>query len=143
MGIKSKGTNLNLKKISAFLALFITISTVIGILFQLDNRWAKADDVEKIRIETKSNIRQLEKRLDLKILEDRLFAIQERIWKLNDRYGEKLDDMPEEVKDIYRDLKNIKEKLEKKIELLSKPVTFTPPKEISYEEYLKIINNKG
>lgn len=141
--IKLNKDNWSIKKISALLALFITISTIIGILFKLDNRWAKASDVEKNKLETKQCIKQIEKRLELKILEDRLYAIQERLWRLNDRYGEKLDEMPEEIKDIYRDLKNIKQKLEKRIESLTTKVIVPigPPKEVSLDEYTKIIDN--
>ena len=59
----------------------------------------------------------LSMRLDIKILEDRLNAIQERIWRLEDRYPD-INRMPDTVLEEYRKLKREMEKIEKRIEYL-------------------------
>jgi archaellum component FlaC len=81
----------------------MSLPTIVGILFNIDNRWAKAAELKK-----------LELRLEQKIQQDRVDALQERIWKLEDRYPE-INKMPVEVKDEYRQIKNEKDALEKVI----------------------------
>ena len=49
-------------------------------------------------------------RLDQKIIQDRINAIQERLWRLQDKYGDIVENMPEMIRDQYRRLlKEIKE----------------------------------
>ena len=98
----------SLKNISVVLGLVIAISTIVGIVFNLDSRWAKAAEVKKI-----------EYRLEQKIQQDRVESLQERLWKLEDRYVD-ITKMPQEVKDEYRRLKSQKEELEKYIDKVVK-----------------------
>ena len=91
----------NLKTTSAILVSVLTISSVVTLLFNLDGRWAKAAELKKVQY-----------RLEQKIQQDRIDALQERLWKYDDRY-EKVTDMPQHAKDEYRELK--KEKAELKV----------------------------
>ena len=89
-----------IKRLSLILGLIIALSTILGLLWQLDSRWAKAADVAALSI-----------RLEQKIAADRMDNIQQRIWKLEDRYG-KEEKMQGEIKDEYRSLKLELKKLE-------------------------------
>jgi archaellum component FlaC len=94
---------MKIKSVHIILGVIISISTLIGLIFNLDGRWAKADELKKV-----------EMRLEQKIQQDRVEALQERMWKLEDRYCE-TNKMPQEVKDEYRKIKTEKELLEKHI----------------------------
>lgn len=65
-----------------------------------------------------SEVQQLEKRLDVKILEDRLSNIQDRIWKIEDRYFEQR--MSKETTEQIRILNTDKNKIEKELDILNK-----------------------
>lgn len=65
-----------------------------------------------------SEVQQLEKRLDVKILEDRLSNIQDRVWKIEDRYFEQR--IPKETVEQMRILNNEKNKIEKELDILNK-----------------------
>jgi len=94
---------LNLKIVSTVLGIIVGISSIITIVIKVDTRWAKASDLEKVEF-----------RLEQKIQQDRVDALQERMWKLNDRYN--TEEMPQEVKEEYREIKKEKVKLENYIE---------------------------
>lgn len=106
---------MDLKKITAITVIIISLSAVTGLVFKLDGRWAKAGTVKLLSM-----------RLDIKILEDRLSALQERIWKLEDRYPgihrEFIHGTPSptpvSVKEEYRDLKKKISELKKQIDKL-------------------------
>ena len=84
----------NIKNIAALIS---TLSIIIGTSFVLDNRWAKAAEVNKLNM-----------RLEQKIIMDRNEKLQERIWKIQDRYQDK-SIMPisviEEIRIIEKDIK--------------------------------------
>ena len=82
-----------IKRVSVILALLVSLSVLMGIVFKLDSRWAKAKDVQ-----------QLAKRLDQKINLDRANALQERMWMLEEKFGT-VNNMPNEIKKEYRLLK--------------------------------------
>jgi hypothetical protein len=99
---------MNLKRLSVFLGIVLALSTLIGGLFTLDRRWAKADSVQQLSI-----------RLEQKILEDRQFALQERIWRLEDRYRSNPAACPPEVKMEIRNLKHDLQLVDKKLKKLN------------------------
>jgi len=90
-----------MNKISTWIALLIGLTTLVGTMFALDNRYAKTEDISDIE----SYVEQIDQRLELKILKDRANAVQERMWKIEDRYGMEVAKMSEEVRDQYRELK--------------------------------------
>lgn len=100
-----------MKKIGTYAAVIISLITIVGALFTVDNRYAKAEDYQQ----TQQSIIKINERLDQKILEDRLSNIRDHIWKLQDRYPDP-DSMPQEVKDIYRELIEERNKLTKQLE---------------------------
>jgi len=95
---------MSLKKISIILSLVISLTVIIGIGAKLDQRWAKAERLILV-----------EQRLDQKIIQDRINAIEERLWRLQDKHGDLILNMPELIRDQYRRLlKEIKD-LENKL----------------------------
>lgn len=60
-------------------------------------------------------VKQVEQRLDQKIVADRMDNIQDRIWKLEDRYGISCENCPDVVNDEYRELEKEYNQLEDKI----------------------------
>ena len=95
-----------LKRIVLIISIIIGFSTISGIVYSLDTRWAKT-----------SKLNLLEQRLDQKILNDRSYSLQERIWKIEDRYTNK-SIIPETVKEELRFLKLKKEKIELELIIL-------------------------
>lgn len=91
---------MKLKKVTAITGMFISLSTLAGVIIALDNRWAHAADLAK-----------LEKRLDYKICIDRKNSIQDRLWKLEDRYNG-FENMHQTTKEEYRQLEQEKKDLE-------------------------------
>jgi hypothetical protein len=91
----------------------VPVLVLFGILFSafffLDNRYARSE-----------NMKQIEQRLDYKIVADQLKDIQIRIWTLEDRYGQNLEKTNDIIKQEYRKLKAEKEELSKKLDLLRK-----------------------
>ena len=61
---------------------------MFGLAFSLDSYVAKAKD-----------LRQVEVRLDQKIVQDRIDFLQGQIWKLEDRYGTDCNMMKDTVRD--------------------------------------------
>ena len=96
---------MSLKRIGLIITIIIGIGTVVGIGAKLDGRWAKAEDVK-----------QLEKRLDQKILEDRADNLRSRMWKLEDRYGVV---MPPEAREEHRELGAEREKVIRELDKLN------------------------
>lgn len=93
------------KKLSLVLGIILAFMSIGGSAYQIDKRFAKAEQVQ-----------QIEWRLDQKIIKDRVEALQERIWRLEDRYYN--EKMPEEVKDEVRKLKHEKELLSNELNKL-------------------------
>ena len=74
---------IQLKQLAVILGIIISISTVIGILFQLDNRWAKVYALDEV----KEEMHQIDYRLDYKILKDQAQDLRERMWHLENMHG--------------------------------------------------------
>ena len=94
------------KYLSPILILISFASVVWGAQSYLYTNYATAEDVKRI-----------EKRLDVKILEDRMSNIQDRIWKIEDRYFEQR--MPKEATEQLRLLSTEKDKLKKDLNILN------------------------
>ena len=107
------------KNISLILGVVISLTVVVAKVANIDARYAKAEEVA-----------QVAKRLDNKIIQDRMEKLQERMWDMEDRWGERfaveknrihdtleelLQFMTEEARDHYRDLQREYEKLERKL----------------------------
>lgn len=92
------------KKLSLILGIVVALISVGAAAFEVDKRFAKAEQVQQIGW-----------RLDHKIIKDRIEALQERIWNLEDRYSDKMT--PEVLKEI-RKLKHEKELLNKELDKL-------------------------
>lgn len=94
------------RKIGAFLVVLLTISGVVGVIYSLDGRWAKAEEVVL-----------LAQRLDMKILGDKADRLQSRIWAIEDRHGSpnKIKDpvVLQEYREILREIKDINNQLRK------------------------------
>jgi hypothetical protein len=100
------------------------ISVSFGVYFFFENRYAHASDMTKAM----ESIKKLAIRLDYKIIEDQLHAVQQRIWTIEDRYcpdkSKPCDEskMPQTVREQYRELKCEKEKLQNDLKTLNKEV---------------------
>ena len=100
-----------MNKISTWIGLLIGLTTLVGAMFALDNRYAKTEDISDIE----SYVEQVDKRLEIKILKDRANAVQERMWKIEERYGMEVAEMSAEVRDQYRELKKEYDEIMEKI----------------------------
>lgn len=79
-------------------------AALAGILFGVsayEAKFATADDIKRVI----KSVTLIERRLDHKIQEDRLYALQQRMWNLEDRYdGPSVPSAPSEVRESYREL---------------------------------------
>lgn len=79
-------------------------AALAGILFGVsayEAKFATADDIKRVM----KSVTLIERRLDHKIQEDRLYALQQRMWNLEDRYdGPSVPSAPSEVRESYREL---------------------------------------
>lgn len=98
------------KKLASIVGIVVILSTAVGGIMAADARYAKSEYVSAV-----------EERLNVKILQDRIDAVQERMWKIedrwndrfkkeHDRYPENKDElkayMDKDTRDTYRDLED-------------------------------------
>lgn len=95
----------DIKRGQAILALIIASSAIIGLLFSVDGRYAKAGDLNNVSV-----------RLEQKILMDKSDNLQQRLWKLEDRFEGR--EMPQVAKEEVRRLRKEKRDLEMQIKEL-------------------------
>ena len=100
--------------IATFSALVVFAGIVWGAQSYFIKTYALAEDLK----ETKQQLNKINKRLDWKILKDKLDDAQERLWKWEDRYEKKV--MPEEIKQEYRQLQQEKTQIIEDLEELKK-----------------------
>lgn len=122
---------MNVKTISAALVLVLTVAAVIKLSGDTVRKAAgteaiyeRIDEVAEVAVETA-------KRLDDKIIQDRMDKIQERMWAMEDRWGEKfiaqnnrihdtleelLHFMTPEARDQYRQLQKDYEEYQRQLE---------------------------
>ncbi len=95
-----------MKRLSLFLGIALSISALVGVIFGLDQRFAKSTEVEQVAM-----------RLDQKILEDQEFGLQKRIWLLEDRCKKEpsscTPEVLEEIRMLKQDLQRVREKLKR------------------------------
>lgn len=94
------------------IAILTILAFAFGAYFYFEKTFAHAEDMMKAM----EVIKKVGDRLEYKILEDQIRAIQDRLWKLSDRYDKK--EMPESVKEEYRKLLEDKKFLEEKLRKL-------------------------
>ena len=87
-------------KLSTIIGISVAVCGLIGSIIAVDARYATSARVELV-----------EMRLDQKIVQDRVQALQERLWKLEDRYGKDKAQQMEE----YRRLVSEREMLMRKV----------------------------
>lgn len=87
-------------RLSTIIGIFVAVCGLIGSIIAVDARYA-----------TSARLEMVELRLDQKIVQDRVQALQERMWKLEDRYGKDKATQTEE----YRRLVAEREMLMKKV----------------------------
>ena len=87
-------------KLSTLIGISVAVCALIGSIIAVDARYA-----------TSARLEMVELRLDQKIVQDRVQALQERMWKLEDRYGKDKAQQTEE----YRRLVAEREMLMKKV----------------------------
>jgi len=88
-----------MNKLTVTLGIIISLATIMGFIFAVDARFAKAERVV-----------MLELRLDQKIVQDRIQYVQDQIWVIQDRYKGEGCEKPLNVIDRERRLqKQLKE----------------------------------
>jgi len=68
------------------------LSIAFGTYFFIDAQYARCEDVKK-----------LERRLDYKIENDKLWGMQQRVWQIEGHYAQ-IDKAPPDVKQRYKEL---------------------------------------
>jgi hypothetical protein len=94
---------MNLREMSSsIIAVVGVISLAFGGYFYLENRYALAEELQKTN-----------QRLEQKIQQDRVNAVQERMWKIEDRLQDQNRRPTDLEKDEIRKLQVEKEQIEK------------------------------
>ena len=119
------------QSLSIVAAFIITVGTIVGMFYEVDTHYAKADDVSIVVEEMQADIQYVSSRVDVMRLEDELIIDKKKILRLEDRWGdvfyERFDRywqtieelkgvMPDYYKEEYQEALDKKEKLEKQIE---------------------------
>lgn len=98
---------MTLRRLSILVGAIVGSITIVTTAIQVDRYYAKAAEVQ-----------QIEWRLDQKIIQDRVNALQERIWRLEDRYGIDTTEMAPEIREEIRKLKAERKHLDKELDIL-------------------------
>jgi hypothetical protein len=119
----TKDKKMTKRELIACIAGIVALITVaFSVYFWFEGRYAHAGDMMKAM----DTIKKIEIRLNYKITEDQLRAVQQRIYTIEDRYchdkSKPCDEakMPQTVAEEYRQLKCDKEKLQKELDELRK-----------------------
>ncbi len=120
-----------LKKIGVLLGSIITMATLMGLGFGVENHFAKEVPTAIAFEQVNADIVMVNERIDAMKLEDELLLVKKKIDRLEDRWGEVFYDrfdrywqtieelkgiMPEDYREEYQEAMDEKERLEKKIE---------------------------
>jgi septal ring factor EnvC (AmiA/AmiB activator) len=97
---------------------YISVLTIAGMIFGapywLDSHYAKASD-----------LKNTDSRLEQKILEDKLNAIENHVWSIQDHY-KNIDKAPQDIKDELRDLQSKKDRVKNRLDVLDKQIGVSP-----------------
>jgi len=108
------------KKVNTYLAIIGGLIVIVTAMFQLDSRWCQEQAIASQAKEIEEQamlIAGVNKRLEVKILEDQSVNLQNRMWKMEDRYGKEPQMQPEQ-KEEYRNIIIDKKKVDDKIKQL-------------------------
>jgi hypothetical protein len=90
-----------IKRIGSTIAAAAALAGIVFGVGAYETRFATADDIKRVM----KSVDLIGERLDHKIQEDRLYALQKRMWTLEDRYGgATVPGAPPEVRESYRGL---------------------------------------
>jgi hypothetical protein len=96
-----------MRKLATIIAAVITLASITGAAFFLEDRYAKASDL-------KNN----EARLTVHIAQDRIQFLQQQIWAMEDRCGKDERLMTPDQRARYRELTAEKRRLEDRLRTL-------------------------
>lgn len=120
-----------LKKIGILLGSIVTLASLLGAGFAVDNHFAKATPTVESFAAVQDDIHRVSQRIDAMKLEDELLIVKKKIDRLEDRWGKVFYDrferywqtkeelkgvMPDDYKEDYTELQDEKVRLEKEIE---------------------------
>ena len=110
------------RTLATTVGMILILSTAVGGIVAADTRYAKA-----------SYVSEVEERLDVKIIQDKMASITERMWKIEDRWTDQFKEefsrlpnsidelksyMNEDARDRYRELEEELIELEKQLTAL-------------------------
>jgi len=110
------------RTLATTVGMILILSTAVGGIVAADTRYAKA-----------SYVSEVEERLDVKIIQDKMASITERMWKIEDRWTDQFKEefsrlpnsidelksyMNEDARDRYRELEEELNELEKQLTAL-------------------------
>lgn len=102
------------KLIKSLIALGTLIGMIFSVYLYLDGHYAKAEDLQM----TNQSVRLTNARLEHKIINDEIKAIQQRIWQLKDRYDKTKDDAIKlEIRELEQERQELIDKLNKRKEI--------------------------
>ena len=119
------------KRVGVILGVIVTLATILGFGFAVDDHYAKAGATTIAIEEVQADLEMVGNRIDAMKLEDELLLVKKTMYDLEDRWGVKFKEefgryhhtleellafMPEEYRNEYRGLVEKKIDLEKKIE---------------------------
>lgn len=97
------------KVYTGILAVVVTLIAIGGVIIAMEDRYAKASDVQKVEVN-----------LNYYILSQRAEALQQRMWQIEDRYKCPVQEMPPDAKEAHRQMKIEREDILRKIEMIKK-----------------------
>lgn len=95
-------------RVELYAAILAIVGSLFGGYFYFDSTYARA-----------SELRATDARLEQKILEDKLSAIESHIWSISDHF-KNIDKAPQEIKDELRDLQSKKDRVKNRLDVLDK-----------------------
>ena len=103
------------QKVTAIVGALVIIATVVGATVKIDTRYAKQTQIQTQIGQVSEAVTYVGKRLDQKILQDRINDLQDRIWKIEDRYRGRVmpQDAIEAIRQYRKEIKQLERQLRK------------------------------